>query len=487
MSENSLKQKATKGIFWNAVENFSIQAFSLLLNIILARVLFPSDYGMLSMLAIFIALSQSLINAGMGTALIQKKDRSSIDFSTVFIFNLFISVLIYGVIFFCAPLISIFYKMPELKILTRVLTISIIIDAFSLIQVSRLSINMDFRMLAKVNIISVVISGVIAIAFAYNNYGVWALVIQNLVRSIIAASLLWYFSSWMPKMVFSKRSFKTLFSFGSRLMGAGIIATLFNNLYKVVIGKVYTARVLGFYAQGLQFADLTAGSITNILQKVTFPILSNLNNDRQRMVAAYKKLLGMTAFIIFPAMTLLALLADPFIRIFLGEKWLLTIPLLQWLAFARIIYPISALNMNILNASGRSDLFFKVDISKLPMTIIALIITIPLGIEAVVIGHVVTSSIAFFINAYMPGKLFGYGATQQLKDMFPKIICTLVMAFLVFAIMFFIPNLWLKFFTGLLVGVISYYSISFFFKIEEVNEINKFLKLLLPSKVKHKD
>lgn len=458
-------------MFWSAVERLSIQAGQFAISIVLARLLLPSDFGLIGMLAIFIALSQSIIDSGMGSALVQKVDRTDVDYSTVFVFNFAISTLIYLVLFLAAPFIAQFYAAPKLEILTRILCLNIIINSLSLVQNTRLTINLDFKTMAKVNFSSVITSGILAIILAYRGYGVWALVFQNIFRSVVATVMLWRLSKWKPSVKFSKESFKSLFGFGAKLLGAGLIATFFQNIYKVIIGKAYSSKTLGYYTQAFNFAEMTAGTVTSILQKVTYPILATIRNDETRLVSVYRRMLGMTSFFILPSMTLLALLADPLVRFFLTEKWLPTIPLLQWLCFARIIYPISAINMNILNAKGRSDLFFKVDISKLPMTLIALIITIPLGIEAVVIGHVVTSFIAFFINAYLPGKLFGYGALAQLKDMRLKIVATISMALLVYLSIVHINLPLVKLVVGGATGILGYFIVSMLLRVEEVNEV----------------
>lgn len=476
MGENTLKSQATKGMLWNTIEKLSVQAGQFGISVVLARLLLPSDFGLIGMLTVFIAISQSFVDSGMGLALVQKKDRSEVDFSTVFVFNFLVSLGIYGILYFCAPFIASFYEMPQLVILTRVLMLNIVINSLGVVQTSRLTINLDFKTMAKVNLVSVIVSGIVAVLMAYANQGVWALVFQNLVRTVVLVVMLWYLSRWRPSVKFSKDSFKQLFGFGSKILGVGLIGTIFTNVYNVVIGKYYSVKDLGYYTQGYQFATLTSGTITSILQKVTFPILASLQDNQERLVEVYRKLLGMTAFIIFPLMTLFALLAEPFIRFFLTDKWLPTVPLLQLLCFSRILNPISTLNMNILNAKGRSDLYFLVDVSKLPMIIIALIITIPMGIKAMIIGSIITSFIAFFINAYMPGKLFSYGAIEQIKDMSPKVLATIGMSILVFLVTYYVDVPFLKLTIGTGTGILGYYLFSCILKIEEIKEVDKILK-----------
>ena len=479
MTKPSLKSKATKGMLWNAVEKLSIQTGQFIIGIVLARILMPEDFGLIGMLTIFIAISQTFIDSGMGSGLIQKKNRTEVDFSTVFVFNFAVSVFFYIILYFTAPLIATFYDIPQLTLLTRVLTINIVINSLAIVQRSRLTINIDFKTIAKVNVVAVITGGTFGIIFAYLGYGVWSLVIQNLIRSTITVIMLWFLSRWKPSLLFSKQSFRALFGFGSKLLLAGIIAQLFRNIYNIIIGKVYSAAELGFYAKALGFADLTAGTVTDVLNQVTYPLLASLQDERERMIFVFSRMIRMSAFFIFPIMTTLALLADPFIRLLLTEKWLPAVPLLQWMCFARIFYPVSVINMNILNAIGRSDLFLKVDLSKLPITVMALIITIPLGVKAMVIGHVVTSFIAYIINAYMPGRLFGYGPISQMREMIPVFLVTGITAIAIYVVNSYIDILILKLIIGVLTGVVVYFGFSFMFRIQEIKEVQILIRNLL--------
>ncbi len=478
MTNQSLKSQATKGMLWSAVDKFAVQGGQFIIGVLLARLLMPEDFGLIGMLSIFIAISQSFIDSGMGSGLVQKIDRSDIDYSTVFVFNFLVSIFFYFILFFTAPLIADFYKMPQLVLLTRVLSTSIILNSLVIVQRTKLTIDIDFKTIAKVNVASVILGGIIGVIFAYIGLGFWALVIQNLFGTIVSVVILWLLSKWSPSLLFSKKSFKELFGFGSKLLLSGLYAQTLNNIYNITIGKAYSTAELGFYTRAKSFAELTAGTVTGILQQVTFPILASIQDDRDRMILVFRRLLKMSAFFIFPVMTILALLADPFIRLILTDKWLPVVPLLQLMCFARIFFPLSAINMNILNAMGRSDLFLKVDLSKLPLIVIALIVTIPLGVKAMVIGNVITSILSFFINAYLPGKLLGYGAFSQIKDILPILFATFLMAFFVFSVTYFLNTLWLKLFLGLIVGGSIYYSIAYMLKIEEVNEVKVLISML---------
>lgn len=482
MTKSSLKAKTTNGMVWSAIDKFTAKAGQFVIGIVLARLLMPEDFGLIGMLSIFIALSQSFIDSGMGSGLIQKKIRSEIDFSTVFIFNLTVSVIIYFVLFFSAPLIAGFYEMPQLVLLTRVLTINIIISSLAIVQRSKLTINIDFKSIAKVHVISVIVGGSAAMALAYIGWGVWALVAQRLLSTLVSTGMFWLLSKWRFSILFSRQSFKELFGYGSKLLLAGLYAQTMHEIYNITIGKAYSASELGFYTRARAYAEMTAGTVTSILHQVTFPVLASLQDDKSRMVSVYSRLIRMTAFFVFPAMTLLALLAEPLVILLLTDKWIPVIVLLQWMSFARIFYPISVINMNILNAVGRSDLFLKVDLSKFPIAISALIITIPLGIKAIVIGHVVSSFISFFINAYLPGKMFGYGALKQLKDMTPVFIATGIMAALVIAVSSQIDDLWIKLIVGGFLGLLSYIFVCNLFKLEELKEIRTLLLKLLSRK-----
>ncbi|MEA1886215.1 MAG: lipopolysaccharide biosynthesis protein [Bacteroidota bacterium] len=462
---------ALKGMIWSATGRIAGQAGQFVISIVLARLLMPEDFGLIGMLSIFIAISQGFVDSGMGSGLIQKKDRTEVDFSTVFIFNLVVSSTFYLLLFASAPLIAQFYDKPQLINLTRVLSLNIVINALALVQRSRLRIKVDFKTIAKVDVIAMICSGGIAILFALLGFGVWALVIQNIIRSVTSALLLWFMERWRFSIVFSKKSFKDLFGFGSKLLISGLVARIMQNIYNIIIGKVYSASELGFYTRGRSFSELTAGTVSSILNQVTYPILASIQDDKARLVSVYSRLIRMTSFLIFPAMTMLALLADPFIMLFLTEKWAPAIVLLQWMSFAWIFNPISAINLNILNSIGRSDLFMKVDLSKVPIVLIALLITVPISIKAVVIGNVITHCIAFFINAYMPGKLFGYGPISQLKDMVPVFFATGIMALTVFMVVNFIDNHALKLIIGGLVGVLTYILMSYILKINELEEV----------------
>jgi teichuronic acid exporter len=481
MQNTSLKSTATKGIIWSAIDKFAVQFGQFVVSIVLARILLPEDFGLIGMLAIFIVLSQTFIESGLGVGLIQRQDSTDIDFSTVFVFNLGVSSFFYLLLFLSAPFISTFFNQPQLTNLIRVLGINLFIIALAIVQRTKLTIAIDFKSIAKSNVIGMVVGGVFGVIAAKSGYGVWALVIQTLLGSLATSASLWVFSNWSPSIAFSKTSFKSLFGYGSKLLIAGLYAQLLNNVYNICIGKFYLTASLGYYTRAKSFADVSSGIIVSVLQQATFPILTSVQHDEEKLISVYRRLIRMSAFFIIPLMTLIALLAKPIVILLLTEKWVSLVPLLQWMVFARIFFPMSALNMNLLNAVGRSDLFLKVDLSKLPITVLAMVITIPLGVKAMIIGHVVTTTIFFFINAYLPGKFYGYGSIQQLKDMLPIFIATIGMAISVFILSSFIDNLVLQLFLGTLLGLGSYLFICWLLKLEELTEV---WELVLKFKIK---
>lgn len=454
--EQNTKRDLLKGVFWNGLEKVLTKGSSFVIGIILARLLAPSDYGLMGMLTIFVMLSNVIIEGGFAKALIQKKDCDNADYSTAFISNVGVSLLIYVILFFSAPLVANFYDEPKLVALLRILAINFVLGALNIVQRAKLMADVDFKSLAQINVASTLIGGALGIFMAYNGFGVWALVGQTIGATLVMVVLFPFYSKWKPTLLFNLASFKRLFGFGSKLMLTGFVSVIVNNITTICIGKQYKSSQLGYYTRASQFSEVIAYTINDILGTVTFPVLSKLQDDTDQMVNVYRRSLYFTALTVFPLMVLVSLLARPLVIILLTEKWLPAVFLLQVLCLARMFTPLSAINMNLLNAIGRSDLFMKLDFSKIPLIALSLVITIPLGVKAIVIGSLVTTFICFFINAYLPGKLYGYGALQQIKDWRYIILSILIMAGCVYVITLFIHNNWIQLICGGLIGVIVY-------------------------------
>ena len=471
MSGDSLKGKVIKGIAWSAIDKIAVRGMSFLIGIIIARILMPSDYGVIGMVAVFITLSTLFVDSGFSQALVQKQDRTQTDMSTAFFFNLFVALCCYAILFAAAPLIAGFYDMPILASVLRVLGLNVICMSLGTVQRANLLIKIDFRTMAIVDILSVAISGTIGIFFAYRGFGVWALVIQNLIAQVATSTCLWIFGRWRPSLEFSRASVSRLWTFGSKLLAAGTVSTCTREVYSIVIGKFYRSAELGYYHRAVQTTDVISGTINEIINASSFPILSSIQDERERLISVYSRLLSMTAFVVFPVMTLLAVVASPLVSVLLTDKWLPAVPLIQWLCFARMFTPVSSLNMNILNAVGRSDLFLKLDLSKLPLTILTMIITLPISVKAVVIGNFVSTFICYFINAYLPGRLFNFGVVSQFRIFWKIILATAIMAGVSMLCMHLTESPLLKLFCGGFSALVAFYSLSRLLRIRELREI----------------
>lgn len=452
----SVRSQLLHGVVWNFVEKVLIRAATFFIGIILARLLSPSDYGLIGMLAVFISISGVFIEGGLAKALIQRQNCQNIDYSTAFVTNVGMSIIIYVIMYASAPWIADFYGEPILIDLTRILSLNFILGSFNIVQRAKMMARVDFKSLAQINVISTIVSGIIGIAMAYYGYGVWALVGQALCSTIVLIILFPIYSKWKPSLEFSMSSFRQLFGFGSNLMVTGVYAVVLNNISTICIGKFYRSGQLGFFTRASQFSELISTTSYEVIGNVTFPVLSELQDDKTRLIKVYRKSLFFTAMFIFPIMVLTSLLARPIIIILLTEKWLPCVFLIQWLCLARMFTPLSAINMNILNAVGRSDLFMKLDLSKLPLILLTFAITIPISVEAIAIGDFVSTFICFFINAYLPGRMFGYGAWEQIKDWRYIILSILIMVGVVCLILSLIENVWLQLFIGGLVGLLVY-------------------------------
>ncbi|WP_368882757.1 lipopolysaccharide biosynthesis protein [Proteus mirabilis] len=441
---SSLKQKTTNGLKWSAIERLTTQGIQVSVMLILGRMLGPTAFGLIGMLAIFIAISQTLVDSGFSNALIRKKIKTESDYATTFYFNIFISFLCYSILYIISPYIAEFYKQPQLEILTKIQGLVVIVNAFSIIQRTKLTINMDFKTQAKTSLFSICLSSILSIYTAYLGFGVWALIIQILSFSIFNTILLNIYFPWFPRKRFSNRSFSYLFGFGSKLLISSLIDTIYNNLYQIIIGKIFSANQLGLYSQANNLSYTPAMSLTGIIQRVTYPMLSQVKNNKVDFDAIYLLTLRLTALIIFPLLIGLGIIAQPFILIVLGEKWSYAATLLSILCIGYMLYPIHAINLNLLQVKGRSDLFLKLEIIKKILVTIILIITVPLGIEAICIGIVIQSYLALLINTYYTGKLTSINIKKQFKNLFPIWIITIICSLVSWCLSFNFKNIYIQ-------------------------------------------
>lgn len=470
------KQKAINSLFWSTVEKFSAKGVQFLLGIILARLLLPEDYGLIGIISIFMAISTTITDSGFRSALIQKKNRDEKDFSTVFFFNIVVAILFYIILFFAAPLISLFFENEALTLLIRVSMISIIINSFAVVQIAKFSIDLDFKTQTKATIISILISGSVGISMAYYGFGVWALVTQSILRCIVNVILLCFYSRWIPLDGFHKDRFKSLFSFGYKLLISSLLETIYRNIYLIIIGKFFTIKELGFYTRAKQFSDFPSSNLTQILDRVTFPLLSKIQNDKQKLTEKYRLLIGYSSLVFFPIMILLLTLAKPIVILVLTEKWLSVVWILQLLCVASIWYPIHALNLNILKVMGRSDLFLKLEVYKKIITTIILIISLPLGIKALLIGQIIVSSVTLLLNTFYTQIFIEYSSISQFKDITIVLFFNVLMGFIVFYTISLLENNLIKVIAGSSAGILFYVSVTWIFNVSNIRTIPTYLK-----------
>jgi teichuronic acid exporter len=416
-SSSDLRQKATSGVFWSAVERFGQQAVAFIIQLILARLLAPEEFGLIAMVAVFIAISGVLIDAGFSRALIQRKEVTDSDLSTVFYFNLAVSVLMAAALYAVAPTIADFYSQNELMSVLRVLSLGLVISAFGAVHRTILERNLQFKKIFWVSFPSTILSGGIGLALAFNGYGVWALVAQMLAVRMIGVTFLWFQSGWRPALVFDSSSLREMLPYGSRLAFSSFLDQGFQNLYVLVIGRAFSAVEVGFFQRARAFQKLPVQNLNGILGRVAFPLFASVQDDPDRLRRAMCKAIQMGCLFLFPTMALLAVSAEPAVLLLIGEKWLPCVPYLQWLCAAGALYPLHSMNLNFLTATGRSDLFLRLEIIKKVLTVGNIALTFRFGIQVMIYGMIVTSFLSLLINTFYTKKLLNYGLCQQIKDL----------------------------------------------------------------------
>lgn len=467
-NENSGKSGIIKSLFYKFIERCGYQGIAFIVQIVLARLLDPTDYGMLTLLTIFTQIAQVFVQSGFNTALIQRKDTTEKDYSSVFYVSITIAVLLYGILFFASPIIADFYDMPELTGVMRVLALILIPGAFNSIQNAKVAKEMQFKKLMYSTLGAVVISGTVGIAMAYMGFGVWALVAQQLTNSVAICVIMMFCVRWRPKLVFELDRVKVLFSFGWKLLCSNLIDTLYRDLRSLVIGKKYDSGTLGYYNRGKQFPELIIININSAVQSVMLPALAKHQNDKARMKAMMRRSIVTSSFVIFPIVMGLAVTAEPLVSVILTDKWLPCVPYLQIYCFSFAFYPIHSANLQALNAQGRSDIFLKLEIIKKLYGIVVLLVTVfcfhsPI---AIAMGGVVTTIISCLVNAAPNKKLLNYSYSEQLKDILPSMGISVIMGALVYCVQFLGLAAWLTLLIQLPLGIITYIALAELFRLE---------------------
>ena len=474
---SSLKLKTVHGVFWSLLERVGQQGIQAVIFIILARLLLPAQFGLIAMLTIFMAIAQAFLNSGFGSALIQKKDATHVDSCSIFYFNIVVGIVAAGLLCLAAPWIAAFYEEPALTALTRFLSLNLVINSFALIQSTLLVKHVDFKTQLKVSITATIISGIIGVTLAYRGFGVWSLAIQSVTSTLFSTVLLWFFNNWRPSLVFSFAALKSMFTFGSRLLFSSLIDTVFRNIYLVVIGKIFTATDLGFYSRAKSCIRLSAENLTLSVSRVTFPVFSKVQDDISRLKRGVQKALTTLVFLNFPLMTGLLLIAKPLVLVLLTEKWAPCVPYLQLLCVMGLLYPLHVINLNVLMAKGRSDLFLRLEVLKTILVVIAIAISYRWGITAMIYGQICVSILGYYLNSYYTGRLIGYPLREQVVDLLPYLGMAVAMGIGVHCIgLLPFPNNWTLLISQVLAGVIIYVALNRIFRTSAFSEIVDLLR-----------
>lgn len=470
-----LRRETAKGVIWSGVDKVANGGIMFLANIVLARLLTPKDFGLLAIIAIFVQISQTFIDSGFSNALIQKKDRSQADYSTVFLFNLAISIGFYIILFFCAPLISHFFEDEKLTALTRVVGLNLIIGALVSVHKTRLTIKLRFKIQAVISLIASVTSAVISITLAYNGLGVWSLVLLTLINISLQTVLINVFIKWKPSLLFSKKSFHQLFSYSSKLLGASLTHLLYRNIYPIVIGKKFSPIELGFFNRADTFAMYAPYTISSIVSRVAFPIFSRIQDDNARLRNAYSQYIIYSSLLIFPILIGMIVLAEPLTLLMLKEKWLPMVPMLQILCIDWMTDHLCSINLNILYVKGRSDLAFKLEVIKKTIAIGIFFISIYWGIIGVCWGRVVYSCFAVYLNSFYTKRLIGISLWQQLKDIAIPLLQAIGMGVIIWLYLKIEMTILFEVISSLFIGIGIYVIILM---ISSKGHIKEFFRLL---------
>ena len=472
----SLKNKTVKGVAWSGLDNVVHLGVSFMVSIVLARLLSPDDYGLLGLIAVVTAVCQTLINGGFITALIRKKDATDDDYNTVFIMNLGMSLLLYAIIFLCSPYIADFFGRQELIALTRVSSLGMIIGALALVQRARLTKRIDFKTQTKITLMSSLASGVVGITMAFLDFGVWALVSQQLTAQTLNSSLLWFYNKWIPSLHFSTKSFHELFGFGWKMMLSGLLDTVWKELYQVIVGKFYSPATLGQYTRAKQFSKLFSNNLTTVIQRVTYPVLSNIQDDKERMISAYRRIIKTTMFITAISMFFLGGISESLLYCLIGPKWHEAAVYLPLICISASLYPLHAINLNMLQVQGRSDLFLGLEIAKKFIGLIPLAVCIFYGVLPMLYVNLATGFINYLLNSYFSGKLIGYSTLMQLKDIAPSYTLATLIAVSVYILNYIPFTFWVILPLQIVLGICILFFICDLIQMKEYIEVKKIIK-----------
>ena len=471
MADISLKDKTVSGVGWSAADAFLGQGVTFLVGILLARILSPAEYGLIGIVTIFTTILTGIVDSGFSNALIRKKSVSKDDYNTMFITNLVFSILLFILLYFCAPLIAHFFARQELVNLVRIMGLILIFQALSLVQNTILVKRIDFKTKTKASVISAIISGVIGIGMAYTGFGVWALVGQLLSKQLLYTVCLWIFNRWWPNFSFSIDCFRYMWGFGWKLMISGLLNNIWNQLYQVVVGKCYSPATLGQYSRSKEYASIFSSNLTSVVQRVSYPVLAEVQDDQERMLFAYRRVIKTTMFVTAVLMISLGAISEPFIFCLIGPQWHEAAVFLPLICISMSLYPLHAINLNMLQVQGRSDIFLYLEIIKKIIAVGPICLGIFVNIYWMLVGSIVTGVIAFFLNSYYTGKKLGYSSWMQLKDIAPSYGIAFLIAVSVYFFKFLPVSNWIILPIQICVGIIVFFLVCEKTNLEEYVEV----------------
>ena len=462
------RERIVKSFFWKLFERLIVQVVQFIITIVLARLLLPEEYGTIALVVVFIQLCDVIIDGGLNTALVQKKDADNIDFSTIFFFSLALAGLMYGILFWGANLIAFFYKQPNLVPIIRVLGLSLPFSAFNSIQRAYVSRNMLFQRLFYSSFGGVLIAGILGILLALRGFGVWALVVQSVINQVITTIIMWFTVRWRPCLCFSTDRLKVLFSYGWKILGANFITTVFVNIRKLVIGKYYSSASLAYYEKGDQLPSLVMNNVFSSVQTILLPTFSDVQDNRPRVKQMMRRSTKLSCFFIYSLMAGMIVSAKPLVILLLTEKWLSVVPFVQILCIANFFRPITLSNWEAIKALGYSDITLKLEIVKKIVDVLILVVSVIFGVYAIAWGCVLFNFVCVFINLAPNKKLLDYGVKEQAKDALPTLLIALIMGGGIYGIQLLpIPNI-MVLLLQVFFGVVLYAGLCLLFKEESM-------------------
>lgn len=476
MSQQSLKDKTIKGTMWSAADAFLGQGVTFLIGIVLARLLSPDEYGLIGICLIFNSVLMGIVDSGFSNALIRKKEVSDEDYNTMFITNLGISIVLYSLLFVCSPYVAEFFARHELTALVRATGLMLLFNALSITQVTILTKRIDFKTKTKASAVSAVLSGVLGIVMAYIGFGVWALVGQMLSKQLLYTVSLWVLNKWWPKLRFSITSFRYMWGFGWKLLVSGLLNNIWNQLYQVVVGKFYSPSTLGQYTRSYEYASIFSSNLTTVIQRVSYPVLSELQDNNQRMLVGYRKIIKLTMFVTAISMIFLGAVSEPLIYCLIGPQWHEAASYLPLICISMSLYPLHSINLNMLQVLGRSDIFLYLEIMKKIVGIAPIFIGVFVGIYWMLVASIFTGIISLYLNSWYTGKVLGYTFWKQLRDIAPSYGVAFSIAIMVYAMKYLPLSNWFILPIQIVVGAGWCLTICHIIGVEEYKEVVRMIK-----------